>query len=312
MAGLSDMRKLRISAISFLNTAPLMWDFEHGKPPVAGTPKFTSPDLFRGVAPGTAGATLFNDFEVEYTIPSHCADLLRSGVADIGIIPAATYASIPDLVIVPDVTIAAKGAVRSILLISKVPRDQVRSLAADISSRTSVALTRVLFHQWLGRAPEFVPAEPQLEAMLARCDAALLIGDPALRADCSRYQTWDLAAEWKQLTGKAFVFAFWAVRMAALSEARHELDVAQVFQESRDRGLQTQSVSAIAEAWSPYVGLSQETIRDYLTRNIHFRLDDECRAGLELFFDLAARCGAIPTPPPLRFMGTVRSALTTL
>jgi chorismate dehydratase len=264
------------------------------------------------VAPGVAGAALFDEFEVEYTIPSHCADLLCAGTADIGIIPAATYASIPDLVIVPDVAIAAKGPVRSILLISRVPLDEVRRLAADVSSRTSVALTRVMFHQWLGRAPEFVPAEPQLEAMLARCDAALVIGDPALHVDRSRYQTWDLAAEWQRVTGKAFVFAFWAVRRAAFLETRPGLDIAEVFKSSRDHGREPQNVSAIAQAWSSHVGLAPETICHYLTRNIHFWLDEECRAGLELFYELAARCGAIPVPPPLRFIDTACSALGTL
>src|SRR5664279_6189727 len=112
------MAPLRISAISFLNTAPLMWDFEHG-------------DAAR-------------DFAIEYTIPSACAAALAANQADIGIIPAITYAQIPGLVILPNIAIAAKDYVRSILLVSKVPMADVRTIATDTSSRTSVALTQIL------------------------------------------------------------------------------------------------------------------------------------------------------------------------
>jgi chorismate dehydratase len=303
------MRKLRISAISFLNTAPLMWDFENGMPPVVENTGAEVKAATPAVGSHVSGTPLARDFEVDYTIPSHCADLLRTGKADIGIIPAATYASIPELVIVPNVAIAAKNPVRSILLISKVPREQIRSLAADISSRTSVALTRVLFHHWCEHAPEFTPAEPHLESMLARCDAALLIGDPALRVDRSRYQTWDLAEEWQEWTGKPFVFAFWAVRAAALRETRPELDVAAVFQNSRDHGVQPEHISLIAQTWASHVGVSPAVICSYLTRHIYFWLDEKCQAGLELFFHYAAQCGAIPPPPPLRFMEMVRPSL---
>src|SRR5689334_9801336 len=115
---------MRISAISYLNTAPLMWDFEHG----------------------AAGKL----FEIGYTIPSQCAAELESGSADIGIIPAAAYATIPRLSILPEVAIAAAGAVRSILLISRKPLDEIRTVALDSSSLTSVALTRVLFEKFWG------------------------------------------------------------------------------------------------------------------------------------------------------------------
>jgi len=300
------MRKLRISAISFLNTAPLMWDFDQGVPPVTGGGQAVKSGSLSPHAP-EGPAAWQADFEVEYTIPSHCADLLRAGTADIGIIPAASYASIPDLVIVPDVAIAAKGAVRSILLISKVPLPQVRTLAADVSSRTSVALTRVMFQQWRGCIPEFIPAEPRLDAMLERCDAALVIGDPALHVDRSRYRTWDLAEEWRAMTGKPFVFAFWAVRRAALSETRPDLNVASVFQRSRDHGLEPGSLSMISRAWSSHLGLSEATVCDYLTSSIHYWLDGENLAGLELFFRYATECGAIPEPPPLRFLGAAAS-----
>src|SRR5581483_11550635 len=128
------MRKLRISAISYLNTAPLMWDFEHGH----------------------AGS----HFEISYTIPSACARALAEGTADIGIIPAAAYTQIPGLQILPDVAIASREAVRSILLVSQIPVELVRTVALDTSSMTSVALAKVLFEKWLGGGREFVSMEP--------------------------------------------------------------------------------------------------------------------------------------------------------
>src|ERR1043165_1282454 len=160
-------RPLRISAISFLNTAPLMWDFDHGVPPEHG--------VARRPSDGT--------FEIHYTIPSRCADALRAGEADIGIIPAITYATIPGLVILPDAVIAAKNDVRSILLVRHKPIEQVRTIAADTSWRTSVVLTQILCAKLWGGAREMRPMAPDVDTMLAACDAALLIGDSALRID---------------------------------------------------------------------------------------------------------------------------------
>ncbi|MFB3813220.1 MAG: menaquinone biosynthetic enzyme MqnA/MqnD family protein [Terriglobales bacterium] len=293
------MRKLLISAISFLNTAPLMWDFELGVPPRYSGGQLADPKLQR-------------DFAVEYTVPSKCAEALEAGTADIGIIPAVMLARIPGLVILPDVAIASQGPVRSILLVSKVPLEQVRTLAADTSSRTSVVLARVLFRLWFGRAPEFAPAAPYLAAMLADCDAALLIGDAALMVDRSRYQSWDLADEWRRLTGRPFVFAVWAVRLAALGEMRTELDLPGVFRRSRDHGLEPENLRTIARCWAPRVRLSEAEIVEYLTRNIDFNLDDENLAGLELFFHHAARFGEIPAAPALRFLGGLRESLAAI
>ena len=271
------MRKLTISAISFLNTAPLMWDFDKG----------------------AAGA----DFDIHYTVPSQCADELKAGTSDIGIIPAAAYASIPGLAILPDVAIAAQSAVRSILLVSKVPMEHIRTVAADTSSRTSVALLHVLFSRYWGGDKEFVPMPPQLDSMLKSCDAALLIGDAALVVDRSKYLTWDLAEEWRSCTGKPFVFAFWAVRLKALGEMKRGTDIGAIFRESRDHGLEAASLSQIAREWAPRLGISEADIVSYLTENIDFNLSPENREGLELFYNYASECGAIPENPTLRFLG---------
>ena len=272
------MRKLRISAISYLNTAPLMWDFEHGD----------------------AGKS----FEITYTLPSGCARALAEGTADIGIIPAAAYAQIPDLKILTDVAIASRRPVRSILLVSRVPIREIRSVALDTSSMTSVALTKILFEKWMGGGRTFTAMAPNLEDMLAACDAGLLIGDPALQVDRSRYHTLDLAEEWIRHTGKPFVFAFWAVREEALREADPELDLSATFRNSRDHGLERRNLDAIAREWAPRLGLNEEDVRSYLTENIHYRLDAECLEGLRQFYDYAAELGVLPGTPEMRFVPT--------
>jgi chorismate dehydratase len=273
------MSRLKISAISYLNTAPLLWDFEHGDP----------------------GAPARQGFEVSYTIPSACAQALRDGTADIGIIPAAAYATIPDLAIIPNVAIASRQAVRSILLVSKVPVEQIRTVALDTSSMTSVALAKILFAKWLGGAREYADMAPDLDAMLGACDAALLIGDPALQVDRKRYLTIDLAEEWIARTGKSFVFAFWAVRKQALA-GRDGTVIAEVFQKSRDHGLAPKTLEAIAQEWAPRLGLTVKIIRVYLTHNIHYYLDPPCMEGLDLFYRLAAEIGALPRAPKLHFV----------
>lgn len=277
------MRRLRISAISYLNTAPLMWDFEHGE----------------------AG----RHFEISYTLPSACARALVEGTADIGIIPAAAYTQIPGLQVLPDVAIASRRAVRSILLVSNKPVEDIRTVALDTSSMTSVALTKVIFEKWLGGGRAFTPMAPDVEHMLAQCDAALVIGDPALKIDRLRYRTLDLAEEWIRYTGKPFVFAFWAVRGEALAEADPSLDLATIFSESRDHGLEPASLDRISREWAPRLGLTEMDVRSYLTENIHYQLDPGCLEGLQLFYLYAAEIGALPQAPDPHFVSHSASAV---
>ena len=138
-------------------------------------------------------------------------------------------------------------------------------------------------------------------------DAGLLIGDPALKVDRTRYQTLDLAEEWIRHTGKPFVFAFWAVRSAALSEADPTLDLAAVFRDSRDHGLEPASLNQIAREWAPRLGLSEGDVRRYLTKNIHYQLDPGCLEGLLLFYRYAAEIGTLPEAPELHFAEAPRT-----
>ena len=259
-----------------------MWDFEHG----------------------SAG----KKFEISYTLPSRCAGALAEGSADIGIIPAAAYTSIPGLVILPDVAIASRQPVRSILLVSKNPINQVRSVALDTSSMTSVALTKVLFANWWRSHVTFSAAEPDLDHMLRGHDACLLIGDPALKVDRSRYVTFDLAEEWIRFTGKPFVFAFWAVRTASLPDLDPGQDLPGIFSDSRDHGLEPANLDTIIRQWAPRLGLDAADVRTYLTQNIYYYLSLECLEGLRLFYRYGEACEALPAAPELRFLEVVRPA----
>jgi chorismate dehydratase len=265
--------KLRIAAISFLNTAPLMWDFVHG----------------------SSAHELAKSFDILYTVPSKCAEMLSNGEADIGIIPAITYQTIPDLFILPDIAIATRGPVRSILYLSNKPLDEVKTVAADTSSRTSVALLKILFAKWWrtkGKQPEFVSVDPDAKKMLKKCDAALLIGDPALVLDRTKYKTViDLGEEWTMRTKLPFVFAFWAVRKAAVLEHPLKPQLAEIFKHSRSQGLE--NVDMIALDWAPKLGLSQEDVVRYLTREIDYNLEQENLKGLYTFWKYAGEIGVL-------------------
>src|SRR2546430_4305564 len=277
------MRLLRVSAISYLDTAPLMWDFD----------------------PTHVGSA----FDISYTLPSLCAAALQNGSADIGIIPAAAYAAIPELLILPRVAIASKQAVRSILLVSKVHRERILTVAVDASSLTSVALLQMLFTKWWGGHRPFTTMAPDVERMLEQHDAGLVIGDPALKVDRSRYFTYDLAEEWIRLTGHPFVFAFWAVRQVALKDPPPTLDLASIFRESRDHGVQAENLERIAKEWARRMELSESDIKSYLNQNFHYYLDSACLDGMQLFFRYAEECGILPAAPRLNFVNVAKTLI---
>jgi chorismate dehydratase len=278
----SSHPRLRVAAINFLNPAPLMWDFEH--PPLS--------------------ASLTARYQIDRMLPSECADRLASGAADIGLIPIAALAATPGLRILPGSTIASKGRVRSLLLVRRAaqPLAALRAVAADAASRTSLAYARILFHKWGNPAVPFLPMAADLDAMLHRADAAILIGDPALLALEERANRFersgeelvyhDLAEEWRALTGLPFVSAVWAA--APNSSAPDSLldeRVTEDFNQSRIHGLQ--NIEVLVAEWSARIPIPEETIRAYLTTNIHYLLDEECLEGMRVFFRMAAECGVL-------------------
>jgi len=257
-----------------------MWDFEH--PP--------------------RNEELAQRYEIKWMLPAQCADELASGAADIGLVPIAALATTPGLRILPGCTIASKGRVRSLLLVRRLnqPLSALRNVAADTASRTTLAYTRILFHQWGNADVPFVPMAADLDAMLDHADAAILIGDPALMAleeRANRFERTgeelvyhDLAQEWKTLTGLPFVSAVWAAGNACSSFLNPQ--ISQDFIQSRDHGLE--NIDALVAQWSRQLPISEGTIRSYLTTNIHYVLDEECIEGMRGFFKMAAEAGVLP------------------
>jgi chorismate dehydratase len=233
-------------------------------------------------------------FDLDFTTPARCADAIRSGAADIGIIPSIEYQRIAGTSVLPGLSIAAKSAVRSVLLLSNRPIEDVRTVAMDNSSRTSVALLGVLLRRFYGVQFASIAAEPDAGAMLQRADAALLIGDPALTYG-GPARVYDLAAEWKRFTGLPFVFALWVGRPGA--------DVASLkgdFAASRDFGLK--HIDDIAAEHATRLGMNPEAVKVYLTENINYTLDEENVRGLELFHLLARELGILESVRPVHFV----------
>jgi chorismate dehydratase len=305
--GLPTSNRLRVAAIDFLNPAPLMWDFEH--------------------AP--RNAALAERYTIHYTTPSRCADDILAGRADLGLIPIASLTK--EMAIVPGCAIASLDRVRSIQLIVKLgsnpaPRRshsiagvedfasandllaQVSTIAADTASRSSLAYTQILFRRFIGTDPEFLPTLADPIAMLAQADAALLIGDPALLALEDRAHiehtvgpcVWfDLAHEWTTRTGLPWVAAVWAIRPDAGARITSG-QLVDDLQQSCTNGLA--HIDALVEEWAPRIAIPPETIRRYLTHNIHYELSPACITAIELFRRYAAEADILPPLHSLRFL----------
>jgi chorismate dehydratase len=267
-----------------------MWDFEHS--PLSDE--------------------LSARYVVEEMAPSACAEKLASGAADIGLVPIAAYATVPHLSIIPGCAIASKGTIRSLLLIYREPSgiEAIRTVAADTSSRATFAYVQILFKKYWKVPVSFAPHPPNLDAMLASCDAAIVIGDPALLAlqdkEAREQRTGekltylDLAEAWRSATGHAWVSAVWAVRNEAMRAEELRDRVRNDFIASRDHGLQHRD--ELARAWASRLRLPFAVVHEYLTANIHYVLDDECLAAIQRFFLLAEECGVLPAAPAIRLL----------
>jgi len=249
--------KPRVCAVSYLNTVPLVWGMLQGGQ--------------RDV------------FDLRFALPSECADQLASGEADIGIVPVIEMAR-QQLDYFRGTGIACHGPVRSILLVSKVPFREIRTLATDAGSRTSVMLARVILAEKFGVHPRLFSVPPDLAPMLGVADAALLIGDPALRLDLPTlpFETLDLGGEWTSMTGLPMVFAVWSGGKN-LIEDRYE----RAFLQSCQYGLA--HLEEIVREQAPLRGVSEALAREYLTRHIVFELGERDYAGLDLYLKYAAR-----------------------
>lgn len=294
------MAKLRISIVEYLNTSPLVWGFTHG--PLRGR------------------------YDLSFTVPSQCAESLRTGSSDVAIIPAIEYHRMDGVVALPEMAIAAKREVRSLLVVSKKPIEQARRIALDTSSRSTQALVKILCAEHWKISPEFAQCAPG-PAMLANADAALIIGDPALRLAIEidqmgaerwyrinshqlssheisvqppsewgrdRLYVYDVVSEWRHLTGLPCVLAIWVGRKEAIGP-----EVVADFLASKEYGVSR--IREIAAEASGQLGLPAAALETYLRDNIDFSLDDENLRGLDLYFQKCAGLNLIPRPKLLEF-----------
>jgi predicted solute-binding protein len=260
------IHKPRVCAVSYLNTVPLVWGIEHG---------------------AQSGI-----FEMTYALPSECADQLASGEADIGIVPVIEMAR-QKLDYFRSTGIACRGAVRSILLVSKVPIREIKTLATDTGSRTSVMLSRVILAEKYGVRPTLISRRAELAPMLGEADAALLIGDPALHLDPATlpFETLDLGLEWTQMTGLPMVFAVWSGKREMMQPAYE-----QAFLDSCRGGLA--HMDEIVRQQSLIRGVTEQLAREYLTRHIVYELNDRDHEGLNLYLKQAAALDRVTVGVP--------------
>lgn len=273
---------MHFALIEFLNARPLWWGLVHG-------PK---------------GESTF-----EFTSPARCADLLADGRADLGLVPAIELARIPGIAAVPGFCVASRSEVRSVLLFSRVPFEEIDSVALDPSSRTSVALARILLAERLG--PErydrirFDPLEPERRLSLEGHDAAVIIGDPALqlsRRSIPHAFRYDLASEWHALFGEPFVFAVWAGPRELLSRAP---ELQALLSASLEQGLS--ELDRIAQEASSELSLPVDELLDYFHHALHYRMGEAEQRALARFHRLAARWGLISEAKEIEWLPTPTS-----
>jgi chorismate dehydratase len=259
---------VRIGAVGYLNARPLTWALDR------------SPERW----------------QVRYDVPSVCATLLHAGDVDLGLIPSIEYLSAPDYRFVPGVGIGSLGPVLSVALYTKVPVALIRRLALDTSSRTSVALIKVLSRHRFQIDPEFVPHGPDLAAMTRVCDAGLLIGDPAFDVDHEALGLTkiDLGEEWTAMTGLPFIYAAWTGRPGVVTPE----DV-QALQQAQSEGVS--AVDAIAREYGRGDARVEARAASYLRDNVRYGLGRDEAAGLQLFLDYAADLGVAPARRRLEF-----------
>jgi chorismate dehydratase len=262
------MPPVRLGAVGYLNARPLTWALDR------------SPERW----------------QIRYDVPSVCARLLHEGSVDLGLIPSIEYLSADDYLFVPGVGIGSRGPVASVALFTRVPVEQIRTVALDTSSRTSVALVKVLAHRHFGIRPEFVSHGPDLRAMTETHDAGLLIGDPALETDAAALglRKIDLGEEWTRMTGLPFVYAAWTGRAGAI-----DADGVRALRDAQEEG--AHSPDAIAAEYGRGDAARTARAAAYLRDNVRYGLGLQEAAGLQKFLDYAADLGLTPRKRRLEF-----------
>src|SRR5215204_300767 len=260
----------RLAASSYLNSAPLIWSFLNG--PHRGSVDFIE------------------------AVPARCAQLLAESKVEGALVPVIEYQRIPGGSLAPNVCVGSHKEVLSVVLVSRNKQlENISSVALDESSRTSATLVKVIFREFIQHEPEWTTRAPNLEEMLEKNDAALIIGDPGMTFRRRGLNVWDMASLWKEHTGLGFVFAMWMVRDEAIERARM-VD----FSGARDEGVA--HIQEIVRDYQDKIPMRVDELRNYLTENIVFNVDESMEKGLRLYFELAFKHRLIDSVKPLRFV----------
>lgn len=273
------MTKIRITASTYLNSAPLVYAFNQGT-------QQKECDFFADTA------------------PARCANMLRTNLVDVALIPSIEYQRIDNVSIVPNISIAAKEQVVSVILVAQQPIERLKRIALDTSSRTSVALVRILLEHYYRLQPDYQDHAPNIKEMLNHCEGAVIIGDPAMLIEHNNYYVYDLAAEWRKFTGRPFVFALWAAnsRLAPPLLAQ----IVTRCKQAKAEGINL--VNEIIHIYSKTLGLSENYLLNYLTKSITYNLDEDDQQGLALFYQLAYQYQLIEQLKPLVFLSDTGNA----
>jgi chorismate dehydratase len=261
--------RAHLAVVRFLNAAPLAWGLQHGPQ--------------RGTA------------DLQFMLPARCSDALRAGLVDGALLSSIEFQRIDGLSVVPGVAIGSAGPVRSVLLISHCPMEEIRSLALDRASRTSACLAQIILRKRYGRAPAVNTCEPNLASLLRGGDATLLIGDPALVSSFPGLRVYDLGEEWQELTNLPFVYAFWTLRKGAPPE------LAEILRQSATFG--REHIEDIVRSEAQALGLPLAVLRHYLTENLRYSFDERSVEGLRTFYRFAHELGLTAEERPLTFVG---------
>ena len=260
----------RLAASSYLNSAPLIWSFLYGSK--------------RG------------HVDFAEAVPARCAQVLADAKVEGALVPVIEYQRIAGGALVPDVCVGSQKEVLSVVLVSKdTELEQVRTVALDESSRTSATLVKIIFREFLDHEPAWTVRTPNLDEMLDKNDAALIIGDPGMTFPRAGLKVWDMASLWRKYTGLGFVFAMWMVGDDAVERAR-----AVDFAGARDEGVA--HVEEIIDQYRDKIPMPVSELRKYLTENIVFHVDESMRRGLQIYFELAFQHKLIDAMKPLRFV----------
>ncbi|HEV8136311.1 MAG TPA: menaquinone biosynthesis protein [Pyrinomonadaceae bacterium] len=267
---ITNNQPVKLAASSYLNSAPLIWSFVRG--------------------------SMQDRVDFTEALPARCADMLAKAEVEVALVPVIEYQRANDVSLVPDVCVGSKGEVRSVLLVSRKQQlESIRSVALDESSRTSATLVKIIFREFLRRDAEWTTRSPDLDEMLERNDAALIIGDPAMVFTRGDLRIWDMASLWRNYTGLGFVFAMWMLNDSAMDRVK-TID----FAAARAEGVENKP--EIISEYQKLLGLSRGSLQDYLDNNICFRLDNQMQQGLNLYYELAHKNRLIEVIKPLRML----------